>query len=293
MRIGKSGAGIFLAAVFIVSRCFALVFSVIQYEKNINPQEGPQNVMFWADDHYAGTKEANNAQLKKFIESLPSRGRTHLIIESKFFYQYNCQSSQDYDALIEKLNGNFFYQSTESTTWIAWDLPMALIKIFNNQSLPSSIKLNERQRGLIKQNITVDFVDPRLQLEYPNRDAQEVLNLKQNIEQKFVLANNYSPKNIKNTLSSYVSTRFSDTSVDAQGPSSYDHFFDIEALSSIVKTFYNSKGTPPKIIVLCGAWHAYHLDKVMPYLKLDVRKEFKLVSLPQKFQCARSAIITE
>lgn len=288
MRIGKLSAGLFLVAVFLVSRCFALVFSVIQHTNDVNGTHKP-SVELWADNHSAGSKEENIAQLTKFAESLPLLGRVHLVIESKFFYQFNCLVSRDFDALLDEMGGAFFAQDPNASTWIAWDLPFVLIKIFNDQPLPEYINLTPDQKNLIKQNITVDFLDPRLQLEKPDVAPKVALNLEQHVEEKFVTANNRSPKKTREALYSYVTSRVSDKSEESRGPSSYDHLFDIEALSSIVASLYDDDRSAPKIIVLCGAWHAYHLDLIMPSLELNKRKEYKLMA-PVQNPVARKLI---
>ena len=279
----------FVTSIFLLWSIFAaesngLIFSISYYSGD----ELKTDLEFWEDNHYQGTKEANLKQLNAFIKIKLAENRVHLIIESPFFYNIDCKNThiKTYmKYLSERVGSNvkqwsFFESPREPSenSWIAWELPYVLLSVFSKEELPNSIELSEEQREHIINNVTVEFLDPRLSADMKSGDIQEI---SLHVNNNFQNANKSSPKKTAKILSSYVESRNSEAPSNTEDPIFLAHAFDIEALSSLMCSL-KSEDPAKKIIVLCGHWHALQLAKIVPSLGFLTLKKYELNPEPTR-----------
>lgn len=230
------------------------------------------------DDHWRGTREENLLQLKNLFEKTLMRENFHLIIESKFFYRVDCTQSNT-KACLDELGKTLplssepytFDNSPQEafiTTWISWELPITLLNIFGHEQLASNIRLNDQQLNHIIDNVTVEFIDPRLRFEEGFKHHVPVPEMERVIKERFKEVVNAMPPYLGlYILSIYVDLYANDIdNLPHYKNCFYDYLFDIELLSSVIISCYQQKKCNRKTLVLCGARHAISLIKVLPFI---------------------------
>jgi hypothetical protein len=248
-------------------------------------KEGQENkIEIWGDNHYLGSKEENRKQLKVFVESeLLKNGPIYLSIESKFFDGVDVRTTNSlnyFRSLYQKLGWSYADtlfsldqspQAPSALTWIAWDLPLILMNIFNHEELPSFINLTVAQKQHIINNVHVTFVDPRLRISKDTVAPEQPEVLRDELLKNFNMANQSSPKKVAPILDRYVQEHSTDTPLDSPNSTNkapqHASMFDIALISNLITTMYsNNTTTAKRIIILCGQWHVQHLDKLFPDL---------------------------
>ncbi len=273
-----------LSVYLFVTKAFALVSVLIEFKNGKD-----EVVHLWADEHTRGSVGENRAQLRLFVERFLSLDKAHLVIESKFFFalkedDINKTPVQWSEFLREhyQCDGQDF---SKSCTWIAWDLPMVLVAIFNNTELPSDIVLSPQQRQHIQENISFEFIDPRLNIEYTNNSLQVIAEVADQALEGFKKAARSSPTKIDKDLSNFAEAH---CLLAKEGDrDSIDHLLDVNAFSAIIRTLtkQSEEGMPrKKIVLLCGTWHAYFLNGLLPLLSFSQRKEYTLAAQKSNIQ---------
>lgn len=266
-----------LSVYLFVTNAFALVSVFIEFKNEKNDV-----VHLWADEHQRGSIGENHDQLKVFVEKFLSVDKVHLVIESKFFFDLNENNRKTPSELSELLREHYECEGqdfSQSPTWISWDLPMVLMAITNNTELPNNIVLSPQQLQHIKENISFEFVDPRLHIEYTNNSLQVVASVADQSLENFKKAVRSSPTKINNIISNFAESQC--LQAKEGNMTSIDHLFDVNAFSAIIRTLTkqsNEEMPRKKIVVLCGNWHAYSLNALLPLLSFSQRKQFSLAA---------------
>lgn len=248
----------------LATNCYSFIFSVKVYQR----ADGA-TIFIGLDDHELADKNQNQQQLQFFVKNVLGAATTpiHLMLESKFFYGFEGDSTSHLKFLSQKFSlpenhtpWSFAYspQAKNDTTWIGWDLPFGLF------CTPDSFGLNQEQVTRITKNVRVRFFDPRLLLDPKLQNPYSADFMIDAICTR--LRNLINQSDNKDYLQEAITKCYNNQDGDNLNP---PELFDYECLISLIEQFDTTNRTDialQKTIILCGSWHAHNLGQVLPAL---------------------------
>lgn len=295
-----------LSLCLFMAHCSASVFSI-----SYSTFYGKRGIELYlgADNHSLGSKAQNFEQLQYFFKNVLAQESLHLIAESKFFHGLHTSVGNNYEKGVLgnqipfQLPQNFEWsvslspQKRSDTTWIAWELPFLLTQLRKDDSCSSMLNLSEAEINHIVQNISFEFLDPRVvsakaelglqgHIAPDQYDLYNVINTMSNVYNKFFdalqklpeinasrLAQEISQLNLGGIIEAFKIMVRDDYNKDEiisflrRDP--FEAFLDLQILTSIINLVYDvnqNANNNIKIVALTGYRHVARLESLLKFV---------------------------